>query len=370
MHQSAVCVAQADPALPLPRALAQIGVEAGKARAFGKRFVAAILESLARTLAQAPALARRIETWPGDLASAGVIFRLNAGVHALARSGRFAMLRQIYNAADMGTEPDPVVLDQAMVEALVLGEAELQAWLQGPTQTNEVARLAGLAAVLAELSAVQAMPCRVLELGASAGLNLNLAHYAITLGCHQIGPSASAVRIAPRWHGPAPCAGPVTIADASGVDLCPLHVADPGDAERLHAYVWPGERARAERLRAAIALARRHPPQVEQGSAAAWLEHRLASPPPAGERRVVFHAMALQYMAQEERDRIDRLIAASGAQAGPDRPLVRVAIEWNAARSDVEVQVTGWNGGPRDGVATLAARCHPYAEWFDWYGLG
>ncbi|KUR70909.1 hypothetical protein AQZ52_13930 [Novosphingobium fuchskuhlense] len=370
MHHSALAATPSVSADPAPRAEAQLAVEAAKARAFGKAFVAAVLDSLGRTLCAAPTVARTIETWPGDLASAGVIFRLTAGLHALARSQQFPMLHALYRDAGAATVPDPVQFDLAVTQALVLGEDALLAWLRGPTQTNEVARIAGLAAVLADLSAAQPLPCRILELGSSAGLNLNLAHYAITVGAVELGKTGSAVRIAPRWSGPSPAAGPVMIAGARGVDLCPLDVAHPGDADRLHAYVWPGERARTQRLGAAIALARRHRPRVDAASAAAWLEQQLESPQLAGERRVVFHAMTLQYMPPADRARIDRLLADAGAQASPARPLARVAIEWNAARSDVEVLVTCWDGRPQDGTTTLAARCHPYAEWFDWIGLG
>lgn len=369
MHHSAVRADTSVSTAPASRTHAQLAVEAGKARAFGKTFIAAVLESLARSLQSAPAVLHTIEAWPGDLASAAVIFRLNAGLHALARSGRFPMLQAIYRGADVDTTPDPILLDLAVMQALEAGEAELLDWLRGPTQTNEVARVAGLAAVLAELSAARPQPCRIFELGASAGLNLNLACYNIRLGELRLGPAASAVRIAPRWSGASPLAGPVAIAGASGVDLCPLDVARPVDAERLHAYIWPGERARTERLQRAIALAQEHPPHVEQGSAAAWLKQQLKAPQPAGERRVVFHAMAQQYMPADERARIGALLAVAGARASAERPLARVAIEWNAARSDVEVQVACWDGGRHDGAVTLAARCHPYAEWFEWYGL-
>lgn len=344
-------------------------VEAAKARALGKLFVAAILESLARTLPQAPVLAQRIAAWPGDPASAGVTFRLNAGLHALARSGTIPALHQIYRAATAATQPHPLLLDAAVMAALVQGEDDLLRWLAGPTQTNEVARVAGLAAVLMELSARDAMPCRLLELGASAGLNLNLARYDLHIGAARAGDAASAVHIAPRWEGRAPRAGAVDIAGAAGVDLSPLDVARQDHADRLHAYIWPGERARSQRLCAAIGVAQRHPPQVAQGRAAAWLAIRLAEPQAIGERRVVFHSMVLQYLPEGERRALGQVLAAAGAQATADRPLVRVGLEWNEARSVVELRVTEWDGRSGSGKARLAARCHPYAEWFEWLGL-
>ena len=183
-----------------------------------------------------------------------------------------------------------------------------------------------------ELSAARDMPCSLLELGSSAGLNLNLAHYDLRIGTLRAGDPASDVVIAPEWLGRTPRPGQLAIARAEGVDVSPLDVAKPGDSERLQAYIWPGERARSERLRAAI-------------------------------------AMLLQYLPEAERLSIERLLSASGARAETDRPLARVGLEWNEDRSAVEVHVTEWDGGPRSGRPQLAARCHPYAEWFEWLGL-
>ena len=123
-----------------------------------------------------------MEEWPGDLASAGMIFRLNAGIHALARSGEHPGLAMLYRHARADRAPEPLLLDIALSLALQDGSDELLAWLSQPTQTNEVARVAGLAAVLMELDARRPMRTNLLELGTSAGLNLNFDRYNIHVG--------------------------------------------------------------------------------------------------------------------------------------------------------------------------------------------
>lgn len=351
------------------RVLGQLAIEADKARSFGKIFVAAVLESVARVLPQAPALAMAMETWPGDLASSGVIFRLNAGLHAMARSGHHPGLAAIYREASAGTAPEPLLLDITLSLALHDGEAELLQWMSGPTQTNEVARVAGLAAVLMELDARAPMRTTLLELGSSAGLNLNLEHYDIHMGAQRAGDPSSEVCIAPRWSGHTPPGARTRIATVRGVDLNPLDVREEADSERLHAYIWPGECARSERLRGAIALALFNPPQVDKGRAGEWLSQQLVLPQPQGERRVVFHSMVAQYLPEAERKLIDLMLAQAGREASPSTPLVRVGLEWNADRTAVEITVTQWDGGPASGRAVVVARCHPYAEWFDWAGL-
>ncbi|MCY1672951.1 DUF2332 family protein [Novosphingobium sp. SL115] len=360
---------RAEPAEPGSRTMAQLRVEADKAHGFGKPFVAAVLESLERVLPVVPSLLHMVEDWPGDLAPAGVIFRLNAGLHALARSGRHPQLQRIYAAAGNGLVPDAAQLDLAIALALAEGEADLGGYIARPTQTNEVGRIAGLAAVLMELNARTVMPSEILELGSSAGLNLNLDRYACNVFDTVAGNPRSRVRIAPRWTGRKMPSAPVPIAATRGVDLHPLDVAKARHRERLHAYVWPCETARDQRLSAAIAIARRHPPRVDRGTATAWLDAQLASPQRESVRRVVFHSMVVQYMPEAERIALRRTLARAGAAATPQRPLVAVGLEWSGDRKAVELRVRQWNGGAHDGAAAIVAWCHPYAEWFDWIGL-
>lgn len=344
-------------------------VEAGKARGFGKLMVAAVLESLARVLPQAPQMRALIESWPGDLAGAGVIFRLNAGLHALARSGRNAALQAIYADGQAGHIATPARFDSAVQEALVLHAQDLMQWMAGPTQTNEVARVAGFVGALLELSAPSPLPCEVLEFGSSAGLNLNFARYACQLGTTCSGPAMSAVQITPRWEGCNPPAVPLMIERAAGVDLSPPDICDDADCERLHAYIWPGEQARTERLRAAIAIARAHPPQVQTGLASHWLARQLALPQREATRRVIVHSMVVQYMSREERAAVNAAIVLAAAASTPERPLAQIGMEWSDDRSAVELRVTQWNGTPTGGKTVVAAHCHPYGEWFRWYGI-
>ena len=341
--------------------------EAVKARAFGAVHVAQVFEACARTLFLAPRLRAAIENWPADLASSGVAFRLNAGLNALARSGQAPHLRGMAECNGKGFAP--AHYDVAVAEVLVESEAELLHWLSHPTQTNEVARIAGLMGVLCELDARGPLLTELIELGSSAGLNLNLAHYRFDIGGAHLGDRASAVRIAPQWHGqPLPCAT-VAITQARGVDLFPLDVARSDHREWLFAYTWPGMPERLERLSGALEIAQEYRPQVDCGSAGPWLAQRLDAPQPSGVRRVVFHSMVMQYVPGPEREAIRQALESAGERATPDCPLVRVGLEWREDRRAVELLLTQWDGTSRSGGTTLVATCHPYAEWFDWRGI-
>ncbi len=360
------------PAMPkaVPgRAVAQLLIEARKADAFDKPLAAALMLSLSRVLPRARALHGTIANWPGDLASDGVIFRLNAGLHALALAGKAPQLLGLYRTGNGPQIPPSIGLDRAVLAALVDHGEELLAWLAHPTQTNEVARVAGLVAALLELGRAQPMACDVLELGASAGLNLNFPYYSCRLADREAGAADSPVMLAPRWRGRAAAGGALTVTGARGVDLHPLDVARPDHRSRLEAYVWPGEYGRNARLDAAIGLALRFPPQVERGQAGEWLARELAEPQAPGVRRVVFHSMALQYADARERAAIDAALAAAGARAGRDTPIARVGIEWCRDRRSVELRVTQWDGGRQTGAPVVAALCHPYGEWLEWRGF-
>jgi hypothetical protein len=358
----------ADPAAP-PRSVNQLVIEARKAAEFGKPLAASLMQALARVLPQARPLFDTIENWPGDLASDGVIFRLNAGLHAIAMAGRAGPLARLYGVEGPPEAVPPGELDTALLAVLVREAQELHGWLSHPTQTNEVARVAGLVAALLELGREQALPCEVLELGASAGLNLNFPHYAVRLGSQAACAHDSAVTLVPEWRGRAVPAGSLDIRATRGVDLHPLDVGNRAHRGSLRAYVWPGETARAARLEAAIGIARRCPPKVEAGLASDWLSYRLAAPQPEGVRRAVFHSMVLQYADAAERAAIDAAFARAGALATRNRPLARISIEWGPDRRAVELRIARWDGASLQGEPHLAAVCHPYGEWIDWYGL-
>jgi hypothetical protein len=360
-----------DPAHPLAhpgagRAVRQLLIEAAKAEGFGKPRAAALMHALARVLPGAGALFAQIEHWPVDLASDGVIFRLNAGLHAFALADRGGVLGALYGEGEV---PCDAAIDRALARVLETRAGELAEWLSHPTQTNEVARVAGLVAALIELGRADGLPCELLELGASAGLNLNFPHYAVRLGTVAACAPASAVQLAPQWRGRALAEGSLAVTAARGVDLHPLDVTQPEDRRSLAAYLWPGESARAARLAAAIAIAEAHPPVVEAGLASEWLARRLAAPQPEGVRRVVFHSMVLQYASRTEREAIDAAFAVAALHAAPMRPLARVSIEWRGDRGAVELRVAQWNGAGEKGESRLVAHCHPYGEWIDWRGL-
>ncbi len=326
-------------------------------RALGSPFVAAVLEAGDRQLYHAPQTAALIDGWPDDPSAAALAMRFNAALHALARRGDVADLTALYQR-----EHD--AFDRAIGKALAAHDAFIARWMRAPTQTNEVARAAGFAAALMALRTRTGMPVELLELGSSCGLNLNLARYSYVLGDVVAGDPESAVRIAPQWRGMNPVAAPIEVVAARGVDLNPLDAHHRPSRERLLSFVWADQPRRIERLKAALRIARAHPPELTRGDATLWLPDQLAQPQREGVCRVVFHSMVLQYLGPAARASVVDAIHAAGARATTARPLAWLSLEWTEQRERVELAMTCWPDGARRVLAT----CHPYGEWFDWHG--
>lgn len=337
----------------------ELGRQADVARGLGSPFVGAVLDAGERQLFRAPRTAALIADWPGDPSSAALAMRFNAALHAIARRGAYPALTALYSGAHTD-------FDGAIGAAMAAEDGFIARWMRDTPQTNEVGRSAAICAALMTAWQALEMPFELIELGSSCGLNLNLGRYAYRLGGTQAGDGDSPVMIAPEWRGVAPVAAPLEIVLARGVDLNPPDATDPHTRERLLAYIWADQPARAARLEHALALAHRHPPRVERGDAVDWVVERLAEPQPAGVARVVFHSMFLQYLRGDQRDSIVAAIRTAGALATRTRPLLWISLEWTAGRREVQLQSRVWPGGE----ARLLARCHAYGNWVEWWGGG
>jgi hypothetical protein len=158
------------------------------------------------------------------------------------------------------------------------------------TQTNEPARCAVLLPALAQLP----QPLALIEVGASAGLNLLLDRYSYDYAGHSLtgrDPAAPTLRCQPRGPVPLPARIPA-IAWRAGLDLNPLDVTSDDDVRWLSCLVWPGEGDRAQRLAKAVASARRDPPAVHRGDLVTDLPALAAQAPPDA-TLVIYHSSVL-----------------------------------------------------------------------------
>ena len=223
------------------------------------------------------------------------------------------------------------------------------------TQTNEAARCAVLMPALAELP----QPLALLEVGASAGLTLLPDIYSYDYEGYLVaGTDPSAPTLKCRPSGPVPLPAQVPeIAWRAGIDINPLDVNNAEDVEWLSCLVWPGEADRAERLQAAVAVARTHPPTLYQGDLVEDLAGRPASARRHDSRRVPLR----------------RPCVCRGKPPGEfARAVGELGAVWLSNEGpDVLPGLAGGDVDPHgfllvEGGASILARTDPHGTWLEW----
>lgn len=336
-----------------PPILGELRRQARTCAEMGSPFTARLLTLLSRELASAGPVGARLLGWRGTRDEV-VPLRLAGALHALVLSGAAPDLARAYPPHD----PSDEALRSALLAALHDHADHVARTLDGPPQTNEVARSAVLIAAAHWLHARHPLPLRLSELGASAGLNLHFDRYAVQAGPVRLGPEDAALTLSPAWTGPPPPPAPVAIAERRGVDLSPIDPSDPAQRLRLRSYVWPDQPERLARLDRALALP---PAPVDRGDAAGWLAQRLAEPAP-GTLHLVFHTVAWQYFPPATQAACTAALEAAGARATPDAPLAHLAMEGDGGPRGAALSLTLWPGGR----TVRLGRADFHGRWVDW----
>ncbi|WP_395394580.1 DUF2332 domain-containing protein [Novosphingobium sp. BL-8A] len=327
----------------------------------GAPITARIVAALAAVLGEADAgpFLTRIREWPGTPLADAVPLRAAGGIHALYQSGAEPSLAPIY--AGESADDTAIVGDVAQRRS-----EDLMPWLDGPPQTNEAGRSSNFIAAMLWLAG-QGLPGRFecLEIGASAGINLMSDRYRYDLGGVKVGPEHAVMTFAPKWRGAPPPAAALSFASLKGCDVAPVDLADPAQAGRLRAYIWPEHTERFARLDAAIAAAEESAPDLVKMNAADFVEQQLALPQESGVTRVLMHSIVMQYVPEDQRERIVRAMETAGAKASPDKPLAWIAVEADRTLLGHGVKVRYWPGGEE---WHLLARSHAHGAWIEWLG--
>ncbi|WP_051466894.1 DUF2332 domain-containing protein [Actinomadura oligospora] len=261
---------------------------------------------------------------------AGWCLRLLGAVHRMVLEGRAPELAAHYPTA--GGTADPPAAWPAFRALLADRPDEVRAGMAGAPQTNEVGRAAPLVGgLLAIMAAAGERPVRLLEVGASAGLNLRADLYRYESGSDSgepggepaFGPADSPVVLRDCWRGsPPPLSANLAIVERTGCDPAPV---DPvADGVRLLSFVWPDQHERVARLRGALEVAARVPAAVVRADATAFLAD-LA--PREGVVTVVWHSLMWQYLSPAEQARVTAAVERAGTAATPDAPVAHLHLE-------------------------------------------
>jgi len=314
--------------------------QAASCNRLGSPFTARLLNVLADGLKEDTAVGNAVLNWPHDPTADALALRLAGSLHALVLTGQSAELINVYPPAiDAGHDQ----LQDAVQYALTAHAEAILGFIQSPPQTNEVARSAALAGGFFTIAALTALPLAILEIGASAGLNLHWDSFGYKLGDLAIREADGRPWLAPAWEGPEPVTAEVIISERAGCDRAPIDVGSDDDVLRLRAYVWPDQPDRLTRLDQAIATARASPISIERADAADWVSSRLS----ARQKSVVtvlFHSIVWQYIAADGQQRLERTIEHAGRAATSDAPFAWLRMEPETSDA-AALHLTLWPGG-------------------------
>lgn len=267
--------------------------------------------------------------------------RLLAGVFRLVLTDQAPELVRFYPC--LGGRDDPALAWPMLRAVIAAHPEELRAALEVPPQTNEVGRSVALLVGLFDVvAATGARRIRLLELGASAGLNLLVDRFAFSGPDWRFGDPASPVRFAGAVSGPVRVADHV-IVDRRGCDLHPVDASSPEGRLLLTSFVWPFQISRHERLGAALRITAEHPVLVDRATASAWLGPVLHQTDDAV-LPVVWHSITRLYWPPEEVTAVEDALAAYAEH----RPVARVAMEFGTGEDapiKPELTTTVWLPG-------------------------
>ena len=327
--------------------------QASYCAAMGSPLYAHLLERAADDAAGGGPVFALVEPFDApNLRADALALRLMAAVHRLVLSGDAPRLSAHYPTAGGRAGPDRAW--EAFRELVIEKAALLQPLVAQPCQTNEVGRCAPLAFGFLELASCYRLPLRLLEVGASAGLNLRFDHYRYGGGGAAWGPPESPVDLSGMWleappHLPLRCA----VVERRGCDRRPIDIASAEGRLQLESSLWADQVARLGRLRGAFEVAASEPASVDQASVETWLPEVLAQPR-AGVTTVVYHAIVYEYFSDAVRRAFHEALDRAGA-ATPDAPLAWLRFEATPATRGYAATLTTWPGGEERVVATAGA---------------
>jgi hypothetical protein len=282
----------------------------------------AIIAALVDALEGRAAAVRLLRSDGRDPWSSAVYLRLLGAVQRLAMRDPSCPLRRYYPT--LGGTADAEAAVGAFFQVVEEHQPAVAHGMRAEVQTNEVGRSAPLSAAMNYLGG----PLRVLEVGASAGLNLWLDHYRVEVDTRRgWGPEDSAVRLVGHFDAGEPPLGPFRVIGRRGCDIDPIDLADPDARDLLRSFVWPDHVDRLQLLEAAMAVA--EPVPIDAAAAGPWLRSQLESLP-EGITTVVVHSIITPYLSESDRRDLNNVIERAAERADDEHRLAWVALEPDA----------------------------------------
>jgi hypothetical protein len=342
----------------LERMAQQFRLQADASRVLGSALYGVLLDRCAEDLDAGGLIAEVLEDHLERRRRDALPLRLLAGVHAVVLTGRAPELAEFYPSAGGDADGDREALWRAFRKVVAGHRDEVRRWLDHAPQTNEVGRAAALAGGLRHVVAESRLPVRLVEIGASAGLNLRADHFRIEGKTATSGPADSPLVLRDAWLGVAPPEVSAHVIERVGYDLAPIDPTTPNGQLRLTAFVWADQLQRLTRLRAAFDVAREVPAALRSGDAIEVVQ-RLTRV--EGSWTLLWHSVFRQYLDGDGYAELSAAIDAVGAAATPTARFAHLMLEPEptSTADAFPVTLTTWPGGVRRVLGTAPAHGLP-----------
>jgi hypothetical protein len=314
---------------------------------------------------------RAIETAPPRRRNPTVIL---AALHDLALAGRAPALAAAY--ADRDRDSAGARAAAAAINTLSRMTDTIAAIaVRRPVRSNETGRHAVLYPAITEAAhRAGAHAVGLIDVGCSAGLNLNVDRVGITYSDgRSLGDLSSPVQLSPQiaHDRPVPARAMPDVVARIGIDRDPIDVTNADDARWLRACLPPDQPERRAGLDAEMALAATTPPLLLRGDALEVLPDAIASVPPDA-LPVVTTTWALSQFPTDTRQRFLRCLE----EAAAGRPLAWVSAEGvgvaptlptlgdrlASGHSIIGLAIFGWPAQP----AVAVGRCWSRSRFLEW----
>ncbi|MEX1208034.1 MAG: DUF2332 domain-containing protein [Acidimicrobiia bacterium] len=228
-------------------------------------------------------------------------------------------------------------------------------------QTNEVRRCTTL---LPAFTAARPddRPLALIEVGASAGLNLLFDRYRYDYGTVRTGPEDSPLTLDCQVRSgvpPVPDRMP-QVAWRLGLDLHPIDVHDHDAVRWGRALIWPEQLDRVARFETAVEIARGDPPPMVKGDALELLPAAIAATP-SDAAVLVYHSYVLNQWAPEDRSRLEELLVTQSRT----RPIDRISVEMETRGVAYPAIIhTRYSSG--EAIPRRLGTAHYHGVWLRW----
>lgn len=275
----------------------------------GSPFYGALLEDAAADLERNGPVWEVLREYGNEHQDSATALRLMGAVHRLVLTGQLPELARHYPSA--GGDADAGAAWPLFRDALAERRDEIAGLVGRGCQTNEVGRSAALLGGFLEVAHRTHLPLRILEVGASAGLNMLWDRFRYESAAGGWGDETSPVRFTNVFDAPPPLKRTAEVVERRGCDLNPIDPTTDDGALTLRSFVWADQLGRLALLDGAIEVARREPAHVDRANAADFLQRELSTPR-SGMATVVYHSVFWQYVDSPARERMRRAVEEAG----------------------------------------------------------